>query len=406
MRFFKYEIFLLALLQGPWLRAACTASLLGYNSEIPRFGGLSENKTPLQTMANILLEEISYSAPGQLQVAFPALIEVNPNQSQQFGDGQQNANSHLAGLKNPPFVARLSRAYEKSGKVFIEVSKELSSLVGVTEIEVSVLGEELSVRSEKAGEFSFDISTEKMGWNGLYDAKALFFRPKGWKDWFVLSFPQAYLPIEKLLAGMREEDRRLPTGESVVNPLALHSQVDPQNQLRLIKPETNLGFEMARVSRSARVHGHYLSPDGKTVLTSTGGVWTRFYLGAPFKNVYLAKDGRVLDLEEDEGVVSGTGPHKIGATAEIILNSVGSKPLMTFYGLELPKVGPRGEKIAWGSELTHLWIGTWLKPGEAFVTPQGNFHWHLNHLTQTVAAQVWTPPEAPSPENFFGFKRP
>ena len=126
-------------------------------------------------------------------------------------------------------------------------------------------------------------------------------------------------------------------------------------------------------------------------------------MGDPFKVVYLAKDARVVDIEEEEGVVSGTGPHYIGATGEIIVNSLGKDMLMTFYGVPAPSQGPDGGKLAWN--LTHQWIGTWLRPGHAFVTPQGMFHWHLNHLDRPVAAQVFTPPQVPSDQNHFGFPK-
>jgi hypothetical protein len=82
---------------------------------------------------------------------------------------------------------------------------------------------------------------------------------------------------------------------------------------------------------------------------------------------------------------------------------LGEQSLMTFYGVSMPEVGPDGAKIAWG--FTHQWVGTWLRPGQTFVTPQGMYHWHLNHLTQPIAAQVFTPPEVPSEQNHFGFPK-
>ncbi len=158
---------------------------------------------------------------------------------------------------------------------------------------------------------------------------------------------------------------------------------------------------ISRTERSQCVHGSYLLENQTRILTATGGVWTRYRLGLPFKNVYLAKDPRVLDIEEQEGVVSGTGPHFIGATGEIIVNSIGKNNLMTFYGVPVSQDAPQSGKLAWG--FTHQWIGTWLRPGQIFVTPNGYYHWHLNHLTQAVAAQVFTPLAIPSESNHFGF---
>jgi hypothetical protein len=140
-------------------------------------------------------------------------------------------------------------------------------------------------------------------------------------------------------------------------------------------------------------------------LTSTGGISTRYRLptsDSPTKRIYLAKDPRNFDVERAEGVVSGTGPHHIGATGEIILNSLGTEPLMTLWGISAPSSGPYPfTNLAW--KFTHILIGTWLRPDEAFVSPRGTFHWHLNHLNSQVAAEVFTPPNVPTPERPFGF---
>jgi hypothetical protein len=350
-------------------------------------------------MANLMLDYVPATNAEEVQIGMPVFLESTADQPQQFGDGQRNALATYGEQKAPPFVAVLTRTKSGPAQLALILSKDI--LGEADSVEVSILNQSQVFTKDAKGIVTVPIDLQKMKWDQLFGAVPVFFRPVGWQDWFAVEFPYAYLSIDQLVAGMDPVSRSLPNGRSVIDPLAAAGAVDPQTYLRdLADPQ---GFNLDRIERSARVHGTYNLANGQKLLTATGGVWTRYRLGSPFKVVYLAKDPRVVDIEEEEGVVSGTGPHYIGATGEIILNSLGTKPLMTFYGQPAPPSDPNGRKLAWG--FTHQWVGTWLRPGQAFVTRQGMYHWHLNHLEQPIAAQVLTPPEVPSEKNHFGFLR-
>ena len=374
------------------------------HTDIPPFGGLRPT-TPIQEMANLMLEYAPRTGPFDVQVAIPVVLESTLEQGEQFGDGQRNALATYGGFSQAPFVATLKRlnAQDRVTELSIILRKAFPGLKEITDVEVSVLGVSQILMLGANGELRLPVDVASLNWNQLYDAKSVFFRPVGWNDWFAIQFPYAYVSNDALVAGMHPAFRTLPGGKSIIDPLGLANSNDGQNDLRKIEEAKNLGFVLARTERSVGVHAVYVLPDGSKVTLATGGVWTRYRLGEPFKIIYLAKDGRVVDLEEEKGVVSGMGPHYIGAKAEIIVNSLGSESLMTFYGAPASSNVPNGGKVAWG--LSHQWIGSWLRPGQAFVTPQGMFHWHLNHLQRPVAAQVFTPPSMPTSDNHFGFPK-
>ena len=374
------------------------------NSDIIRFGGLRP-RTPVQEIANLMLAHVPSGTDQQIQIAIPVFLETNPQQAQQFGDGQENANTSFGPLQNAPFVAVLTRpsAFTPSADLAIFWSKGLTSFDTLNAIEVRVGERSQRVAINSQGSFRLPVDLPSLAWDQAVHVKPIFFRPVGWTDWFAVQFPNPYLPISDLLKGMGDSTRTLSSGHSVIDPLGLKGSANMQSDLRQIDDNKNLGFILARTERSQRVHGIYLDKNNQSHITATGGVWVRYRAELPFKNVYLTQDPRVIDLEEEEGGVSGTGPHYVGANGEIIVNSLMNENVMTLQGTALPPAGPSGEKLAWG--FTHQWVGTRLRPGYAFITTQGNFHWHLNHLLRGNGVQVFTPPEVPGPANFFGFPK-
>ena len=383
------------------------------NRDLPLFGGLGPKPTQLPDMANTLLRYSPRNDERQVQVAFPVLLQKNDIQPQQFGDGQQNAYASFGSLKQQPFTAILSRSSsvgEKAELAFV-ISPDLGS-TAMTELEISIFGLKSSLFKNSDGHFILPIDTAKMKWDQMHGAEPVYFRPKGWKDWFVVTFPQTYVSIHELVSGMAEPLTKIVSGDktfSIVDPLALAEKV--KNGMSItdavieVDSSADLGFKFARIE--GRVHGEYwfTNEQGPKVATATGGATTRYREAALFKEVYLVQDARNLGTETAQGVVSGTGPYAIGANGEIIVHSIGNEPLMTFFGFHMPKTGPDGEAIAWADELGSQWIGTWLKPGQAFITPRGDFHWHLTHDTKAIGAQVWTPVEVPNAQNHYGYPK-
>jgi hypothetical protein len=377
------------------------------NHDVTRFGG-DAPRTPIQDMANTFLSYVPMNASIPVQVAMPVFLEKNDDQQQQFGDGQQNAFASFGPLEKAPYIAVLTRSTStaKASDLAIILSKNLPEAADIKFLEVSISGKSQIVNLDSSGMAHIGMNTQELNWDGLYGAKPAFFRPVGWAVWFSVQFPNAYISVDELVGGFQEDMQTLPNGQSVIDPLKLKDSPDYEADIQKNFPE-DPDFVLAHFDR---VHGEYdstkddkLAPPNEKILTGRGGLYTRYRLGSPFKIVYLAKDPRNIEEEKTEGVVSGTGPHFVGAKAEIILNALGQQELMTLYGLENPKSTPDGGPLAWG--FTHQWVGTWLKPNQAFVTPQGNYHWHLNHLTKPIAAEVFTPPDVPNENNHYGFPK-
>lgn len=369
------------------------------NPKVIRFGG-SKPSTPIQEMANLLLAHVPAEEGAQVQVAIPVNLEHNLDQNQ-FGDGQRNGFANFGPLAKSPFVAVLVRG--QNSILGVTLSKDLPAYEQIKAIEVSILGESRKISLDANGAVTFAVDPQSLGWNQLSNSSPVFFRPEGWSDWFAVQFPNPYLEIGSLLAGMSPKAQVLPDGTSVVDPLHLSGSTHMQDDLRSNPLGDKLGFKLARIEKTERVHGIYINKNGEQILTSAGGVWTRYRDDSPFKIVYLVMDPRDIEAEQREGVVSGTGPHFIGANGEVILNTLGNESLMTFYGVPAPSFGPDGRPLAWS--LSHQWVGTWLQPGHVFVTPNGMDHWHPNHLTVPVGAQVFTPPEVPNLSNHYGFQK-
>lgn len=397
------------LLHGFTAHAVLCGSLLGSggaaNPVIPRFGG-NLSTHPVTKVANWMLDYVPREHTSPVQMALPVMLSVNDQQPQQFGDGVQNAGLSFGRFSSPPFVAVLIRRPGLSA-LTIKIEAEFPGLGQVTDFEVDILGERRFAALRSQGLLRLDVDCDRLGWNEMFAPKAVYFRPVGWNDWFAVAFPQAYVSIDTMKFSMAERYRTLPTGESIWDPLRLRGAPDVVRTLRSIPEASNLGFQFAEVG--PRVHGVYAGPSGEQ-LTATGQALTRYRLphtpDFP-KLIYLLQTGRDLNDEVREGLVSGTGPHRIGtpATAEIIVNSIGSAPLMTFHGIPVPPPIP-GSAISWSSDFSNLYVGTWLQPGMAFVASQGTYHQHLTHTVgRAVVAQVITPPVIPSPEAPFGFPR-
>ncbi len=383
------------------------------NSHIPRFGGAqfgsSQSSNPISLLANRMLERIPIDPTKDVQIAVPVSLEVNDAQPQQFGDGVQNAGLSFGHHRTPPFAAVLERGIAK-GRLHIKLTEDFPGISGVSSIEVSIRGVSRIVPL-KQGTYlaSFEVDLVDLRWFQLDGYDSLFFRPVGWNDRFAVLVPGAYYPINKVLDGAPPHLLRIPTGESIVDPLNLRGSVAPENALLAQKNLRPLGFEYGEAI--PRVHGEFLRPTGGKDFTAVGTARSLYRLPhAPgfSKLIYLAQLPRDLTSEAREGLVSGTGPHRIGspAAAEIIFNSLSDEPLMTFHGISAPQSGPQGEGLAWRSDFTHLYVGRWLRPHWAFVAIQGTFHQHLTHRPDKAAfAQVLTPPEVPNINNHFGFGR-
>jgi len=391
--------FLLLAISTPVSALTCRDYLSGReraNPDIVRFGGPSP-QSPVARVANWMLDYVPRDS-GSVQMAVPVALTINPPQAQQFGDGVQNANLTFGRFETPPFLALLVRDPNGgAGRLILRPSRDFFG----TEIKKIEFRRDAPTHAETdefgVAEVAPDIAS--LGWNTLHDAKPLYFRPAGWQDWFCVVFPKTHISAETLLDNTSPRLRTLPGGFSIYDPLRLRLVDDPMAALR--NANNSLGFELGEAG--PRVHGFYEAPDGSKIPTAVGTAVSRYRLpqNNGVKLIYLAQSPRDLLVEANEGLVSGTGPHFIGepANAEIIMNTLGDDPILTFFGVPLPEE----ENLAWRNELTHLYIGTWQMPGTAFVAKRGTFHQHATLIPGKAAfAQVLTPPQLPTRANPYG----
>ncbi len=407
----------------------CQAALDGLaNQSVPHgsswipFGGPNPG-IGAQT-ANLMAAHLPVFGPV-VELAIPARLEVNPNQSQQFADGQQNAFTDFGNFNTAPFVVLFSRPRDESGmgELVILFRSNNQFDLNFESLEVKLphqkpftidRDETPSSRHQYHQDLSYS-EIKKLGWFETTDAQPLLFRPEGWNDWFSVQFPQAYLPIDKVLPQIPLLYRTLPSHHGSVdsNPRSIEDPLRFSGSHwfeMLIASQGKNEFLFGRIPLNDRIHGTYLpTHGGPSVATARGGAWLSYREGFPFKIVYFAQDAREPTDEAKEGVVTGSGPHLIGARGEILVNSLMhdgglNGAVLTALGFLRPDQGPNGESLAYRSTLTHQWMARWLMPDTLFVAPQWSYHWHMTPTADNAAGLVvWTPPLVPSPAAPFGF---
>lgn len=198
--------------------------------------------------------------------------------------------------------------------------------------------------------------------------------PRGWRDAFPISFA---MPI----AAIPATSETLPGGESVIDPVGAHG-AGAYDVLRTTSfPQ---GFVNQQPYTTDNLHAAF-PQSGAPRVTAVGGAFT-WVADAPFKNMYVCLDERSLAREAQYGVPSGAGWHQIGAVTETIVHSVSTEPLLVGYA-STPSVVASGGGWAYGLDRATTYA--LLKPGQAFTTPSGDFHWYAVHHAQKPCVQIW-----------------
>lgn len=152
----------------------------------------------------------------------------------------------------------------------------------------------------------------------------------------------------------------------------------------------------AKPYRSEEVHSWFPQPGAQR--TAVGGVWTWITESySPFKTGYLCFDARApLQIEQQFAVPSGAGWHRVGDPAETIINTLEGMPLLMAQGVSNRPgmLQPPFGGFAWG--LADSASVRWLRPDEAFITPQGDYHWYPIQFDREVCIELWIHPCVPS----------
>ena len=292
-----------------------------------------------------------------------------------------------------------------------------------------------------------------------------FVRPSpNFDDWFPVTFKHPWTTIAKMTATVPSDLKSFKNNSTVPSPSNLS---DPMNIAQKTDRDPfpfDLAYDLGMQKKWPRafipadrsyfpacnVHGNFSSqnhPDNPSSSefdpTAVGRNWTwvadpqscypqgcdpnhpQYYGGAetvPFKILYTCFEERRLhrptgndpdcsglsrNSEEDTGVPSGGGWHKIGDPAETLFNSLERTPILVSAGFERPSerlgVIPPSGTYAFG--LSDVAVARWLWPGEAFLTANSakdsigheakNFHWFLFHADREVCTVEWVHPKRP-----------
>ncbi|MEZ4741132.1 MAG: hypothetical protein R3B45_01565 [Bdellovibrionota bacterium] len=372
--------------------------------------------------------------------------------------------------KSAPFRSGLIRKFDGTSIIVFEFSPELSLTQTKIEIAYrdSQGASKAIVLDADSGANGWLTSTwssipQDMYWGKSVDVMAagdgsassytFFVRPSpNFNDWFPVTFKHPWTTISKITETVPAELKAFKDSSGAPLPSNL---TDPMNFAQKADQDPlpfDLAYDLGMQQKwpkafiptdipyfpACNVHGNFKkldhpeNPDSSQYdPTSVGRNWTWVadpnggYAGAdtvPFKILYTCFEERRLhhpvekDLdcsglarnsEEEAGVPSGSGWHKIGDPAETLFNSLERVPLLVAAGFERPSERsgnlPPSGTYAYG--LKDVATARWLWPGEAFLTANSekdssghevkNFHWFLFHADRETCTVEWVHPKRP-----------
>lgn len=264
-----------------------------------------------------------------------------------FGDGQSN--SHLTYgpyWQNPSPVVILKREIYQNGSLKDSVIWNPS------------LG------------LSNDLSTMDFATLGSW----IFFKPKGWDNWFVGSFAIEIYNI----SSVSQSFPAIGTSQKFPDPEKIISTAGTIPFTELQSHRWSNGYNSTPYV-SDNVHGVFPVSNNQSIQTAVGGVLTWVInrgANVRYKHLYTCFDARKIDDEARAGAPTGAGWHHIGDPAETILNSLESTSLPVAVAYAYNEAQPQANQLAFG--LSHVVIVKKLHPGEMFLTRSGSMHWYVN----------------------------
>jgi hypothetical protein len=372
-------------------------------------------------LANKIFESLGSKSGTSIMVAFPLYLEHKGYRP--FGDGQSNAQANFAQwtAEHPPFLALYDRTSKKT-VLFINRSLTAGDQWKLTYMDGSSADFSLtpvdntyptSITTAYSRMATLELNQQKLNWDSLANGKALFFKPEGWQEGFAVKFQNPFVPVETLLKDVPQRFKNFSTNgkaHSVPNALKV-SYNNPQKPLiELMDSATKSGY---LTFTNDKVHAEYPNNNPGFIEKSVGGNWT--FLANPnlweksaanastFKQLYSCFAGRAQYEESIKKAVSGTSWHNVGDPGEYLINSVGgeSRSLVAAIGEDLTTgaLAPN-MKLAFG--LTHNGYSGFLEPNFAFISLNGQYHWHPVHTNEPICIEVWTPFCKYSENNAFG----
>jgi hypothetical protein len=409
--------------------AACTASApivdesdLGTDPSIPRlpepgsvapWGGPDPTKwRPEAILANAASKAMNeaWSRPDVKDVVVAIPAKLFASSFFEFGDGQANARPELQewrGVSRPPVVASLVQFKNAPPRLVVRFDRALPFSGTAFEMRAGTGTIALSGTRDAEGDAIVDVPLPAgLSWTDPLSAQAALVHPVGWADWFPVYFQAGV----KKIADLRVSQTTFSDGRKVIDRERVSSvgTSDGRTVLeRLQQHSFALGYNGAtgRVTpyMPPSIHATYPLVPGKTIVTGVGRGWTWVADERPngFKVMYTCFERRRADLEAaapDGGVASGGGWHQINDAAETILNDLETGPVMVVGGRSSPWLELPSGAFSYG--LSDVATFRWLRPGEAFITVKGTYHWYFFAQDKDVCTEEIVNPPGQIPVGF------
>lgn len=365
----------------------------------------------------------SKSGVKDVVVAVPARIWSSG--FYEFGDGQANARvelEHWKGTPRPPVVATLIQYKAGATKVVFRFDRALPYSGTAFELRYGTSTVALTATRDAQGDAVVEWTLPSdLSWNDRLSEQSALVHPAGWGDWFPIFFR---MPVKKI-SDLRASQVRFADGKALVDREHVTSVGANDGKTTLARLQSH-AFS-ARYNGATGIVSPFNPPSihatypffGKNITTGVGQGWTWVADERPagFKVMYTCFERRRQDLESsapDGGVCSGGGWHQINDAAETVLNDLESGPIFLASGMNnpwLPSQYPSGGPSYGLSDVT---VFRWVRPGEAFITPKGdwvndgsgkgfersNYHWYAFPETKDVCTEEIVNAPGQVPVNF------
>lgn len=344
------------------------------------WGGADSTRwRPEATLANAASTSLNnaWAEEGVRDVVIAVPVRMWSSDLFPYGDGQSNAVPSFEGFPakgHAPVVASLVHFKTGSSRVTLRFDRSLGSTTTI-ELRDMANGDAATVELTGRTDANGDVIAE---WAppSLADDARFAVHPKGWQDWFPLSFRHRVVPASSLAGPTFADGKGLLDREGISvqrNPNGAETPFE-----RLIEHTFTASYNGTSDGRPtpytpSDVHGRF-PYFNRPIVTAVGSgfMWVADERPSGYKSLYACFTGRRAVEEAsapDGGVASGSGWHRIGDPIETIVNDLEAKPVLVAQATGNPLLAsPLG--FAWG--LTDVATFRWLRPGEAFVTPRGS----------------------------------
>lgn len=387
----------------------------GGSGDLSPWGGTDASRwRPEATLANAVsatLNEV-WARPSTRDVVVAVPLRMWKSDHHPYGDGQSNAVPSFEGFPakdRPPVVATFVTAKDASGSRSSVAFRLDRALGSTTTIEIAYFAADGHMNKVDVGGHIDGAGDVVAEWTPPFEVTlasdvAFAVHPKGWNDWFPITFQHRAVRATALdAAQVRFSDGRgLLDRERIANANASTSPFERLTSHTFSASYNGVSHGHPTPYTPSDIHGRFPYYN-RPIVTAIGSgfMWVADERPAGYKSLYACFTGRRAAEEAtapDGGVASGSGWHHIGDPTETIVNDLERTPVLVGYAKGNPfsaSALPHGG-FAWG--LGDVATFRFLRPGEAFVTPRGSsaqpaYHAFLFAQKANACLELLTHPE-------------